>query len=334
METNTYKAFRIRFIEGCLRNKLRKYRKSDILFELNDELDDTKKISESTLNQDLSYIAKELAEYGRKIVMTKEGKVCYYRYDDTAFSLFEEKIAAQDVKKLADAILLLKSIKGIDQNNKLTNILNQLDTQVKYIKQPTLAISIGEAIYANGYEYVDELYEAILQNTALHIVYKPFTNEVRSIIIHPYHLRQYNNRWYLFGFDELKESIVSLALDRFQKNPQPLSNPYKSPEGVFDAGYFKDIIGITRYKDASIETVKLWFSASRAPYITTRPLHHSQLVEKSNDGSILVTIEVIPNFELEQLILSYGKDVIVELPLVLKESIKAEITKSFKNYTH
>ncbi len=50
------------------------------------------------------------------------------------------------------------------------------------------------------------------------------------------------------------------------------------------------------------------------------------------DGSVLIRIKVIPNFELEQVLLSFGESVIVLEPEVLKNRIKERVTAASKNY--
>lgn len=80
-----------------------------------------------------------------------------------------------------------------------------------------------------------------------------------------------------------------------------------------------------------VEKVKLRFSPPQAPYIHTKPLHGTQK-EKSDESGLIITIEVIPNVELEQLILRYGENCKVLEPEGLKQKIKDRIENSFKNY--
>jgi len=57
----------------------------------------------------------------------------------------------------------------------------------------------------------------------------------------------------------------------------------------------------------------------QAPYILTKLLHGSQKKRKKHDESgLVITIEVVPNFELEQVILSYEEDCSVIEPENLK----------------
>jgi len=93
--------------------------------------------------------------------------------------------------------------------------------------------------------------------------------------------------------------------------------------------YFYDIIGVTRYQDKEPESVVLEFTKDVAPYIQTKPLHPSQKTEWVDDR-LRVTIEVIPNYELESLILSFGEKVKVKKPQKLIQVIKTRLSSATK----
>ena len=78
--------------------------------------------------------------------------------------------------------------------------------------------------------------------------------------------------------------------------------------------------------------IKLKFSPTRILYITTKPLHSSQRLYKEDEERRTVIIEVVPNRELIQLILSFGPDVEVMEPQTLREQIIEIIEKMQLNY--
>jgi len=107
------------------------------------------------------------------------------------------------------------------------------------------------------------------------------------------------------------KEYFSLRVDRVVRTkPKAVNKPYHSSEGLFDANtYFKNIIGVTRFEDAPKEEIKLVFTSKRAPYISTKPLHETQLHTHLSDGSIEVTLQLSINNELKQLLLGFGADV-------------------------
>ena len=329
---NQLQHFRRMYIEGCLRNNMRYISKEDLLTELNEaytkEYGSNKTISKRTFENDWKYIKEELKNNGLHLVKKLvENKWCYH-YSDTDFSINQMDLSPNDIKKLSDSIQLLQQIKGIDKENDLLLILTKLDTQIKYhSSRQEEIISIQNSEPAKGYHLIDDIYEAIKGQTVLKIVYKPYQKDEFQSVIHPYHLRQFNNRWFLFGWEENRKYVANLALDRMLKI-SPCYIDYIKPEGVFfPKEYFSNMIGVTRSLADTPQKIKLVFNKERAPYVITKPIHRNQVVTNRKNGKICVELELILNKELIQLILSYGSDVSVKAPKSLVETIKDHARK-------
>lgn len=67
-----------------------------------------------------------------------------------------------------------------------------------------------------------------------------------------------------------------------------------------------------------------------APYIKTQHLHHTQKTVREDETGLVITLKLIPNPELTQLILSYGVEVKVLMPAALHEGIKEIWSKAIK----
>ena len=91
-----------------------------------------------------------------------------------------------------------------------------------------------------------------------------------------------------------------------------------------------NIVGVTIDWNADIEKVKLKFSENRFPYVLTKPLHESQTVIDEEER--IVQINVIPNKELDSLILQFGNDVEILSPPGLRNKIKEKIQEMIKIY--
>lgn len=99
----------------------------------------------------------------------------------------------------------------------------------------------------------------------------------------------------------------------------------------WEEDYFYDIIGVTRIQGKEPEEIKLWFSPTSAPYVSTKPLHHSQKTKWLAAGELEIRIRVIPNYELETVILSFGENVKVLEPEWLMEKIKERWASALSN---
>src|SRR5690606_34757832 len=160
----------------------------------------------------------------------------------------------------------------------------------------------------------------------LNITYQSYRNpEPIQMVIHPYHLRQYNNRWFLFGLHNDLQKISTLALDRIVDTEENTQVPY-TESTLFDPNdYFEDIIGVSRMEGSQLQRIVLFFRKDAAPYVLSKPLHGSQKVISRSEEGATVSIEVIPNFELETVILSHGERVKVLEP----EDFRLKIEQRF-----
>ncbi len=62
---------------------------------------------------------------------------------------------------------------------------------------------------------------------------------------HSYYVKQFNNRWFLFGFEDKYESISNLALYRITKLNVVNDIPFKPNITIDFKHHFEDIIGIS-----------------------------------------------------------------------------------------
>ena len=340
MTGNELQHFRRTFIESCLRNSMRAYTKDEIKELLSERylerFGNTKGCGSRNFESDWAFIKKTLEENELTLTKWKNDKGWCYRYSDLDFTISDISLTKKELNKLADAVKFLQQIKGIDLNNELTEILQKLDAQVKYhTSSKNDIISLQYAEPASGYGWIDSLYEAIIELNVLKIRYHPFNKEKIETIIHPYHLRQYNNRWFLFGWDESRNAISNLALDRIEKVTVAGNKTYKLPIEVFNAKeHFKNIIGVTNFTHLTVEDIILLFSKERAPYIISKKIHDTQeILEKKEDGSILIKLQVKQNFELKSFLLSQGSHVTVLAPQSLAQEIANELKQTLARYS-
>jgi predicted DNA-binding transcriptional regulator YafY len=79
--------------------------------------------------------------------------------------------------------------------------------------------------------------------------------------------------------------------------------------------------------------LELWVDATNAPYVVTKPLHNSQrLIKQNEDGSIIIHLFIIPNFELERILLGFGNGLEVIRPETFRARMRGIIQRAFERY--
>ena len=236
--------------------------------------------------------------------------VCFFWY----FLLFGSvdiqhfTIRKQILEKL---IMLFDKFRGIPSMGWVEETITRLKTRKGLNSNADKVISFEQNTRLKGLEHLSLVVDAAVHCKCLNIEYHSYKGNVLHKTIHPYYVKQYNNRWYLLGLDNKYNNVYPLALDRMTKVSLSKDKFIRNTQYDFDE-YFRDIIGVTREEDRKVEEIHLRFTPSRFPYVVSKPLHKSQQVVSESDCEI--SIRLRPNKELEQTLFSFGPDVEILSP--------------------
>lgn len=298
------------------------YSLTEIIERINERLDIT--ISKKTIQNDIQALRKEALEKGAEIPCI-DGR---YRYEPKNFNIFEVKIDPSSVARIKLAAALLKQIPGLDIHEELNEIFEKLEMRgIKAEEDEQQFIQFDTRPEYTGAKYLAEILEAIKGETVISFDYQPFNQYTPiRIIIHPYLLKEWNNRWFLIGLPQhFHEQGVyefhQYGLERIKGKIKAEKIEFYRHYKFDAASFYKNVIGITIPKDAKEERVVLQFTAPRAKYIETNPLHHSQKLIQETNTHKKFEYHLILNKELESIVLSYGADVQIIEPSVLREQI-------------
>jgi predicted DNA-binding transcriptional regulator YafY len=290
----------------------------------------SKGASVRTIQYDIQMMRSDKLGYNAPIIVVDKK---YYTYEDPKYSITNLPISHADMQQMSEAVELLKQFKGFEHFNNLNDVVQKLEDHVYSTskKQPSI-IHFEKNERLTGIHYLDVLYKAIQEKKGLSITYKSFKAESASIItFHPWWLKEYKNRWFLFGMKS--DTILNLALDRILAIVTDEKIQYKPSQISSIDDYFRDVIGVTVSLNVRAENVRLWVDAGNAPYVETKPLHHSQQVlERNKDGSIIIGLKVQLNFELEREILGFGETMVVKSPERLRKRIISKTNSMRENY--
>jgi predicted DNA-binding transcriptional regulator YafY len=259
---------------------------------------------------------------------SKHGRDRYYRYKDEKFSINKKDLNASEAAQLKEALLILSRFKGMQQFEWVDETVAKLESSFGLKKGAEKIIGFDENKDYTAVVHISTLFNKILNAQAVTVKYKSFRlNKEMDIILHPYYLKQYNNRWFCFGWNQEENKISNLALDRIVSIKDKKLKYRKNTEIDFNDDYFEEVIGVT--VNGECRMVKLKVYADLWPYIESKPIHHTQTelkAEKTKDYRI-ITIEVKLNYELESLLLSHGNRIEVLEPEDLRNSLIKKSTK-------
>ena len=260
---------------------------------------------------------KELEEkYGAVYEATlHRGRERLWRYKDTDFSIMQQ--TSKDMEIIRHSLENLSMFQGDPRYDMLRFYLMGLEKGVSESGISFMSFDNNNEVV--GLEHVETILEAITHKYPLKMWYKPFNKDEFVSNVHPYHLRQYNRRWFLFAYSEDRKVILNYPLDRIARL-EHLSKPYIDTDVDFEE-YFDDIVGVTNYEDCPLEKVVLKVSNKSMDYIRTKPLHWSQteLKELRTESDAFFQLKLKINTELEMLLFSYSDAIEVIGPSWLRE---------------
>ncbi len=334
MPKNLHFDIRKQHLNELLRGK-QGYTIEELMTRVGEKISDYRKnskgVSKKTIQNDIRFMKEEALKKNGKIVCIK-GK---YRYEPPDFNIYDVQISPQSVEKIKLAISLLKQIKGLDLHEELKEIYDELKMRVTDDHEvDNRYIQFDVRPEYQGSEYISELLAAITGETTISFDYQPFlVPEKYRVIVHPYLLKEYNNRWFLIGWHEEKKMIQVYALDRIKSKIKHEGKFEFFNYHKFNADtYYNDVIGVSIPPEPKVEKVVLKFKRERVQYVETNPLHHSQKPNGQDEATKSFQYHLIPNNELKAQILYFGRDIEVIGPAKLREDIAAIIREANKKY--
>jgi predicted DNA-binding transcriptional regulator YafY len=333
MSTNKHAQIRYQALDRCFSNFGRRYFIDDLVEACNKALLEYKGIPEGVkkrqVQDDIVYMESD-AGWSIPLARHKEGQRVYYRYENSRFSINQLPLNQSDIDKLGEMIAMLNRFKGMPQFRWMEELLARLEETFKLRgREATNVVGFESNPYLRGLDYFSDVFNAIINRQSLRITYQRFRKEPSAMTFHPYFLKQYNNRWFLLGMcDHLKERklITNLALDRIER-VEAGNVPYIFNRDIDFDEYFEDVVGVT-VNDSPLEHVVVEVDNDLLPYVETKPLHGSQKIKMRGAHSTMVSLDVIVNHELENLLLCYIDKIRIVSPQLFRERMLERIKEA------
>ncbi|AWO01048.1 hypothetical protein DLD77_04710 [Chitinophaga alhagiae] len=324
---------RYRWIDERLRNKRLPKPTLDALVEfVSGKLD--KSIAVRTIQKDLEDMRNDPElNYFAPIKYNRSSKA--YHYEDDTYSISNSPIDEADLQGLEVAIGILEQFRSLPVIQRFEDAILKIAASLKMNRQQLEnqgLIKFSRASQYKGAELIPEIVDAIKEREVIRIAYQSFDRkEPKEHWVEPYHLREYNHRFYLIGKSQKAKggTVLTFALDRIV-NTWP-TNKHFDEKNFDDASYFQHAIGITVSSETP-EDIILSYTPLQGKYVKTQPLHHSQTILKDDDEECRIGLKIVVNHELIMLLLSAGGRVKVIQPQHLADRIAEEAREITKRY--
>jgi predicted DNA-binding transcriptional regulator YafY len=325
---------RITILDECFSSRTGAYTLERLMEVVSEKLDTS--VSKKTIQNDIKYIREVIENnqsanidfYENPVFIPKlfDGKKTIFKYADENLALGNQLLSKSDQEQLKETLAILSRYRNREDFFWLDELFPRIEAAFNLVHEDYNGlISYQTNRDYSGQSWVGKIYNQLIKKKVLIIEYKGF-NDTNSYLrkIHPYHLKQYNNRWFLFGLEESEKykGITNLALDRIVEITETLE--VIMPNTTNWGDFFDQMIGVSRPPNQEPIEIKLRFSAKRIPYVLTKPIHGaSQRLDKSDPEERTIILNILPNNEMYQNLLSFGSD----LELLAPETVRSELQK-------
>ena len=308
-------------IDGILKSHKR-YSIKEIAEKVNEQLEEDgfAVVSERMIYNDIQMMQEE---YPVNIIK-KDGK---YQYETRDESITNEILDQKDRELIEMALQTFSIYKGSGLFEKFDDVITRLmagsvlrrlnkSDHKKYIQ-------IGELTGKTGQEWIEVIYDAIVNYRTLKIHYKPYGGETKIRTISPYLLKEYRNVWYMVACaneTKHKGGTNLFKLNRIQKI-EYCEETFVIDDKFSAEDYFKYSLGVFHIHGAEPIEVKLKFNKNLIPLISETKIHPSMEIISKSEDEMIITFTVYNTIELKNKILSFGANAEVLSPKELREEI-------------
>ncbi len=192
-------------------------------------------------------------------------------------------------------------------------------------------IDYGSDVELKGMELFEPLLKAVKEYRVVSFKHENYNTEtIKPYELSPYLLKEYQKRWYVVGTVNGTEKIRTFGIDRIE-DFKLLSKTFKRNESLNPKPYFDDIIGLN-YSEYEVEQVEIKLTNLQAKYLLAHPIHKTQRVINDLDEGIVMEYTLKPNYEFQERLLMYGKNVTVLKPSWLRSLMKEKLKEALENY--
>lgn len=105
-----------------------------------------------------------------------------------------------------DSFALLSSLSGVSEDCQATHVdevISNLEWRFGLRGKQENMIGFEQNPYLRGLNLLPDIIDAATSHQAVRITYRNYKNcdEEYTVVVHPWYIKQYNNRWFLMAYD-------------------------------------------------------------------------------------------------------------------------------------
>lgn len=303
-----------------------------IMFDRKTNPDISQEVTDRMIRNDL----KNMPDIYPVEIVKRNGKYCYETSEDSIDNI---NLKEEDKTAITLAMGVFARFNGTPIYDKFSDAVTRILASSVLRKINTTDtkryIQVAEVSEHSGIEWIETIYNAIVERRTLKLHYKSFGDRPSVKIISPYMIKEYRNKWYLIAYvhDKEKGGIILLhRLSRIIKIEE--SEESFEEDRTFDGNkYFKYTLGVYHKHGEEPIHVKLkLYGSSIIKILSEDKIHHTQELILISPEEAILDLHVYASPELNTFIMSYTENIEVIEPTSLRDELKKKLTSSLSRY--
>ena len=249
MPTNKNAAIRYQTLDKCFRDRRHRYYIEDLIDKCEEAIyyyNGVGGVSRRQIFEDIKFMESETG-WSVPLERKQDGRRVYYRYSDPDFTINAQPLTEDEARQLRSVIITLRRFRGLPSNAWVDEVISNLEWRFGLRGKQENMIGFEQNPYLRGLNLLPDIIDAATSHQTVRITYRNYKNcdEEYTVVVHPWYIKQYNNRWFLMAYDAEADRISNYALDRIQNFNIEEDVAYIPNKEVDFEHYFDDVFGVT-----------------------------------------------------------------------------------------
>ena len=247
-----------------------------------------------------------------------------YMYTEPGYRINKSLLRMEDLKAIYEAADVMRFMGGSGIAEGFSHAAERIlsfSLESTLSKEAFPILQTMKPPVSRGFEHFKLLFAACKDKFPVSLLHFSYRKRVFSHrIIHPFLIKEFENRWYVIGYSESHGEVRTYGMDRIFE-PITLAKKYIPSPNDEKEKYLNQLYGVYPIPKKKLTKVTIEVSSLATYYFQAYPLHASQQIKKQGDGSSLISFELIPTVELLRYFHNQGKEIRIKSPAWLVKHI-------------
>jgi predicted DNA-binding transcriptional regulator YafY len=240
-----------------------------------------------------------------------------YMYTEPGYRINKSLLRMEDLKAIYEAADMMRFMGGSGMAEGFSHAAERIlsfSLESTLTKEAYPILQTMKPPASRGFEHFKLFFAACKDKFPVSLIHFSYRKRVFSHrIIHPFLIKEFENRWYVIGYSESHGEVRTFGMDRIFE-PVTLAKKYIHSPNDEKEKYLNQVYGVYPIPKKKLTKVTIEVSSLATHYFQAYPLHASQQIKKQNDGSSLISFELIPTVELLRYFHNQGKEIRIKSP--------------------